>query len=113
MAVSRPFEGIISNLERRFKEQQSEASMSELQSFMAALPCPDCRGDRLSPVVLAVTVGGMNISDYCKLNVTQAKEFIANLKLTPNESKIAESIVHEILSRLDFLQSGGPMSFTG
>ncbi|GHV44973.1 excinuclease ABC subunit A [Spirochaetia bacterium] len=107
MAVSRPFEGVIPNLERRYKEQQSEASMSELQSFMAALPCPACHGDRLSPVVLAVTVGGMNISDYCKLNVTQAKEFIANLKLTRNESKIAESIVHEIRSRLDFLQSVG------
>jgi excinuclease ABC subunit A len=107
MAVSRPFEGVIPNLERRYKEQQSDMGRYELENFMAALPCPDCHGDRLSPVVLAVTVGGLNISDYCKLNVTQAREFIGDLKLTPNDSKIAESIITEIRSRLDFLQSVG------
>jgi excinuclease ABC subunit A len=105
-AVSRTFEGVIPNLERRYKEQ-SDSSLYELEGFMASMPCPDCRGDRLSPVVLAVTVGGMNISDYCKFNVTQAKEFIGNLKLTRNEAKIAESIVNEIRARLDFLQSVG------
>ncbi len=105
--VSRPFEGIVANLERRYREQQSDAARQELESYMSAQPCPDCHGDRLSPVVLGVTVGGKNISDFCKLTVTQASVFIDGLILTPTEKKIADSILNEVRLRLDFLQKVG------
>ena len=101
------FEGLINNLDRRYKETQSESMKRELETYMTASPCPDCHGDRLSPVVLAVTVGGMNIADFCKLSVTQALEFIDNLHLTGSDAIIAEQILKEIHSRLGFLQSVG------
>ncbi len=106
-AVSRPFEGIVNNLERRYLEQQSDTARQELESYMSAQPCPDCNEDRLSPIVLRVTVGGKNISDFCKLTVTQAIAFIDGLILTPTEEKIADSIMKEIRARLDFLQKVG------
>ncbi|MDR0862189.1 MAG: excinuclease ABC subunit UvrA [Oscillospiraceae bacterium] len=106
-SVTRTFEGVIPNLERRYKEQQSDAARHELEGFMSALPCSDCGGDRLSPVVLSVTVGGLNISDFCKLNITRARDFIRGLTLTATEAAIAESIVKEIRARLDFLEQVG------
>lgn len=106
-SASRPFEGIVANLERRYREQQSDEARRELESYMSAQPCPDCRGDRLSPVVLSVTVGGKNISDFCKLTILQARAFIDSLTLTPSEEKIADSILNEIRARLDFLQKVG------
>jgi excinuclease ABC subunit A len=105
--ASRPFEGIVANLERRYGEQQTEAAHRELEGYMSALPCPDCHGDRLSPVVLAVTVGGVNISDFCKLSVVGARAFIDNLTLSATETQIAESILSEIRARLDFLNKVG------
>lgn len=106
-SVSRPFEGIVANLERRYREQQSDAARQELESYMSAQPCSDCHEDRLSPIVLGVTVGGKNISDFCKLTVTQARVFVDGLTLTPTEKKIADSILNEIRLRLDFLQKVG------
>ncbi|MET0017795.1 excinuclease ABC subunit UvrA [Oscillibacter sp.] len=106
-SASRPFEGIVANLERRYREQQSDEVRRELESYMSAQPCPDCRGDRLSPVVLGVTVGGKNISDFCKLTILQTRAFIDSLTLTPSEEKIADSILNEIRARLDFLQKVG------
>ncbi|MGE4275820.1 MAG: excinuclease ABC subunit UvrA [Lawsonibacter sp.] len=106
-SASRPFEGIVANLERRYREQQSDEARRELESYMSAQPCPDCRGDRLSPVVLGVKVGGKNISDFCKLTILQARAFFDSLTLTPSEEKIADSILNEIRARLDFLQKVG------
>lgn len=79
----------------------------ELEECMSYHPCPDCHGDRLSPVVLAVTVGGLNIMEFCKLSVSQELEFIDNLQLTGAQQIIADQILREIRSRLNFLRSVG------
>ena len=101
------FEGIINNLERRFRETQSNWIKEEIESYMSVIPCDECKGQRLSKVSLAVTVGGINISDFCDKSVTQALELINNLKLTERETLIAKPILKEIKSRLGFLQSVG------
>ncbi len=101
------FEGIINNLERRFRESQSNWIKEEIESYMSAIPCDACHGKRLSPVSLAVTVGGINISDFCNKSVTQALDFVNNLKLSERETLIAAAILKEIKSRLGFLQSVG------
>lgn len=101
------FEGIINNLERRFHETQSNWIKEEIEGYMSAIPCDACHGKRLSPVSLAVTVGGINISDFCEKSVTEALDFINNLQLTDRESMIAKAILKEIRSRLGFLQSVG------
>lgn len=101
------FEGIITNLERRFHETQSNWIKEEIEGYMSAIPCDACHGKRLSPVSLAVTVGGINISDLCDKSVTEALDFINELQLTERESLIAKSILKEIKSRLGFLQSVG------
>ncbi len=105
--VERPFEGVIPNLERRFHENVSDAEREEVERYMMALPCPDCHGDRLSPVVLGVTVGGMNISDFTKLTVTEELEFLKNLKLSETEQAIAGQVMTELLARLGFLERVG------
>lgn len=101
------FEGIINNLERRFRDTQSSWIKEEIESYMSAIPCDECHGKRLSATSLAVTVGGVNISDYCEKSVTQALDFLNRLELTPRESMIAKMILKEIKSRLGFLQSVG------
>lgn len=105
--LEQAFEGIVNNLSRRYKETQSDSMRRELEECMSYHPCPDCSGDRLSPVVLAVTVGGLNIMEFCKLSVSQALEFIDNLTLTGSQQIIAEQILREIRSRLNFLRSVG------
>ncbi|MDD6033247.1 MAG: excinuclease ABC subunit UvrA [Oscillospiraceae bacterium] len=101
------FEGIINNLERRFKETQSSYVRDEITQVMSAVPCPECRGERLKPEYLAVTVGGKNISDFCKMSVTDALYFLEHLELSQREQMIAEQILKEIRARLGFLQSVG------
>ena len=105
--MEQAFEGIIPNLERRYRETQSDAMRKELEDYMSTKPCPDCGGERLSEISRAVTVGGMRIMDFCKLPVRQALEFMENLKLEGNLATVAEQIVREIKSRLSFLQSVG------
>lgn len=105
--LEQAFEGIVNNLSRRYKETQSDSMRRELEECMSYHPCPDCHGDRLSPIVLAVTVGGLNIMEFCKLSVSQALEFIDNLTLTGSQQIIAEQILREIRSRLNFLRSVG------
>ena len=105
--LEQAFEGIVNNLSRRYKETQSDSMRRELEECMSYHPCPDCHGDRLSPIVLAVTVGGLNIMDFCKLSVSQALEFIDNLTLAGSQQIIAEQILREIRSRLNFLRSVG------
>ena len=101
------FEGIVNNLERRFRETQSSWVRDEITQVMSSVLCPECHGRRLKPEYLAVTVGGVNISDFCKMSVTDALQFLDGLKLSPREAMIAEQILKEIRARLGFLQSVG------
>ena len=105
--ISREFEGVIPNLERRYHETQSPAIRAEIEASMSETPCPACGGRRLKKTALAVTVGGMNISDLTDFSVRDAVSFFQNLTLTPREQLIAAQIVKEIRSRLDFLSSVG------
>lgn len=101
------FEGIIPNLERRFRETKSAWIKQEIESFMNEIPCDHCNGDRLSPISLAVTVGGLNIAELCKMSVTKSLEFFENLKLPEKSSVIAAPILKEIKNRLTFLKNVG------
>ena len=101
------FEGIINNLERRYKESSSEYSKSEIADCMNEINCPECRGERLKKESLSVTVGGINIIDFTKFSISEALDFINNLKLTEREMMIAERILKEIRERLGFLKSVG------
>ena len=101
------FEGIVNNLERRFKETSSDWMRYDIATFMSSVPCPDCHGDRLRPEILAVTVGGINISDFCKMSVKQALDFMETLSLTEMQQRIAGQILKEIKSRLLFLSNVG------
>ncbi|MBE6732087.1 MAG: excinuclease ABC subunit UvrA [Ruminococcaceae bacterium] len=101
------FEGIINNLERRFHNTQSSWIKEEIESYMGEVPCDYCKGKRLSPTSLAVTVGGMNISDFCDMSVNEEIKFIENLTLTANQKLIAEPILKEIKNRLGFLKNVG------
>ena len=102
-----PFEGIINNLERRYKETQSDAMRRDLEDCMGEQPCPDCGGKRLRKEALAVTVGGLNIDDFCRKSVTDALDFINQLELSAQKMLIADRILKEIRNRLGFLQSVG------
>ena len=101
------FEGIVHNLERRYRETQSDASKREIEEFMAECPCPACQGRRLKPEALAVTVGGKSIHDATTLSVTDEVAFFNDLTLTGNQELIAAQILKEIRARLNFLQSVG------
>ena len=101
------FEGIINNLERRFRETQSSYVRDEITQVMSSVLCPDCHGHRLKPEYLAVTVGGKNISEFCQMSVTDALRFVENLQLSERDTMIAAQILKEIKSRLGFLQSVG------
>lgn len=105
--IKREFEGIVNNLNRRFKETQSPAMRADIEECMSEIPCPACEGQRLKPSALAVTVGGMNIAAFTKLSVLKALDFIDNLVLTEKELIIAERIIKEIKARLNFLVSVG------
>lgn len=101
------FEGIVNNMERRYKETQSSWMKEELESYMSQVPCPECHGRRLKPEVLAVTVGGKNIAEVSDLSVTDALAFMRSLELTEREHMIADRVIKEINERLGFLQSVG------
>lgn len=100
-------EGIIPCIERRYKQSSSEAVRTEIEQLMSDKPCPDCHGNRLSELALAVTVGGINIIDLCKKSVSEEYDFIDNLKLGARDTMIAAQIIKEIKSRLNFLRSVG------
>ena len=101
------FEGIINNLERRYRETSSNWIKDEIRSYMTEIPCDECKGDRLSAESLAVTVGGMNISDFCKMSVVDSIDFVRELTLSEKEQIIGEEIIKEIIERLNFLKSVG------
>ena len=102
-----PFEGICNNVERRYRETQSDASKKELEELMAECPCPSCKGKRLKKESLAVTVGDMNICDYTQMSVLDGLDWVERLTLTDQQHRIADRILKEITSRLGFLRSVG------
>ena len=105
--LEQPFEGILNNISRRYRETQSDAARKELEECMATAPCPQCHGDRLSDIARAVTVGGIGIMDFCRLSIRDELSFMKNLHLEGNMALVAEQIVREIVSRLQFLTDVG------
>ena len=105
--LEQPFEGIMNNISRRFRETQSDAARKELEECMSSAPCPHCHGERLSDIARAVTVGGMGIMEFCDLSIDKELDFMENLHLEGNMAIVAEQIVREIISRLRFLQDVG------
>ena len=105
--LEQPFEGILPNIARRFRETQSDAARKELEECMSTAPCPACHGQRLSEIARAVTVGGLGIMDFCSMSVSKELEFMKDLKLEGNLALIAQQIVREIRSRLQFLSDVG------
>ena len=105
--LEQPFEGILNNISRRYKETQSDAARKELEECMSTAPCPSCGGNRLSAIAQAVTVGGIGIMDFCRMSIRQELEFMQNLRLEGNMALVAEQIVKEIKSRLQFLMDVG------
>ena len=101
------FEGIACNLERRYKETNSQYSRDMIEDYMSDVECPECHGERLNPAALSVTVGGLNISDFCKMSVVGALDFVEKLELSDRDALIAGQILKEIKSRLGFLRSVG------
>ena len=106
-AYEAPFEGIVTNLERRYKETNSDWAKAEIEACMSERDCPDCHGARLKPESLAVTVGGININQLTAMSVSGALEFLTNLEISQRDHMIADLILKEIRSRLSFLASVG------
>ncbi len=102
-----PFEGIVNNLERRYRETQSDAMKREIEECMSECPCPECQGKRLKREALAVTVGGSSIHQFCQKPVDEALAFLDTITLTDTQAMIADQILKEIRSRLGFLKSVG------
>ncbi|MGN0596296.1 MAG: excinuclease ABC subunit UvrA [Ruminiclostridium sp.] len=101
------FEGIVNNLERRYRETNSNYSRDEIQEYMSDVECPMCHGERLTKEALGVTIGGININEFCKMSITKALEFVNGLELTEREKLIGKQIIKEIKERLGFLKSVG------
>ena len=102
-----PFEGIVNNLERRYRETQSDAMKREIEECMSECSCPTCQGRRLKREALAVTVGGSSIHQFCEKPVDEALAFLDTITLTETQTMIADQILKEIRSRLGFLRSVG------
>ncbi|HWJ33594.1 MAG TPA: excinuclease ABC subunit UvrA, partial [Gaiellaceae bacterium] len=101
------FEGIVPSLERRYRETDSATQRERIEEYMSFRPCPVCKGARLKPEVLAVTVGGKNIHEFTQMSVTRALQFLHELELTETEQLIGARIVKEIRERLTFLDNVG------
>jgi excinuclease ABC subunit A len=101
------FEGLVSNLQRRYRETDSSQQRERIEEYMSMRPCPVCHGARLKPEVLAVTVGGKSIHEFARLSVTAALRFVDELELTPTEELIGRRILKEIRERLTFLDDVG------
>lgn len=101
------FEGVANNLERRFRETSSNWMREEITNWMNAVDCPQCHGDRLKKESLSVLIGGMNISQLCRLSVTAMLDFFDQLQLTEKEQQISHQVIKEIRSRLEFLRNVG------
>ena len=107
VAYNSSYEGVIPNLERRFKETNSDFIRREIELVMSDCSCPTCRGKRLKKEILCVTVGGKNISEITDLSVSSAIKFFEKIELTEKEKLIAQRVLKEIIERLSFLNSVG------
>ena len=105
--LEQPFEGILNNISRRFRETQSDSARKELEECMSSAPCPKCHGQRLSEIARAVTVGGLGIMEFCAMSIREELSFIENLHLDGSMAVVAEQILREIHSRLKFLSDVG------
>ncbi|MFO7775020.1 MAG: excinuclease ABC subunit UvrA, partial [Candidatus Hydrogenedentota bacterium] len=105
--MKQPFEGVIPNLERRYRETESSSAREMISEFMASKPCPDCKGARLRPEARAVEVNGRTIMDVSEASIAQALDFFQTLELTPTQQQIAERVLKEIRERLGFLVNVG------
>jgi excinuclease ABC subunit A len=101
------FEGLLRNVERRYRETSSEYTRQEYETFMRVTPCKACGGKRLKPEILAVTLGGLNIADLTDLSIAELSSFMAELTLTPLQEKIGELVLKEIQARIGFLMDVG------
>ena len=101
------FEGVRPYIERRHREAESDTSRERFEGFMREVPCPACEGSRLKPVSMAVTLGGKNIAEVCRLPINEAADFLRTLELSPRERQIAERVLKEIQERLNFLLDVG------
>jgi excinuclease ABC subunit A len=101
------FEGVVNNLQRRYSETSSDYVKEEIEKFMSASVCPSCKGARLKPEALAVTVGGRNIDELTRMSIEQLELFFRELSLTPRQEQIAHQIVKEVRARLGFLTNVG------
>ena len=101
------FEGVIPSLERRYHETQSESMKDTYAEYMSHVPCPDCRGKRLRPEILAVTIGDKSIADVCDMPISEVLEFLSGITLTESEEIIASRIFKELIARLNFLLNVG------
>lgn len=102
-SYEKPFEGIITNLERRFAETTSEGTKREISQYMYEVPCKRCKGKRFSEATLAVKLNGLNIAELSDLSVLEAKSFLNNLKLNKRQEAVAGKVLKELNSRLDFM----------
>ena len=105
--LEQPWEGILNNISRRYRETQSDFARKELEECMASAPCPRCGGQRLSDIARAVTVGGIGIMDFCNMSIRQNLDFLKTLHLEGNMAIVAQQIVRELKSRLQFLSDVG------
>ncbi len=101
------FEGIIHNLERRYRETNSDMIKNDLERYMSVIPCPECKGNRLKPESLAVKVGCKNIAELSRLSIVDAIEYVETVKLSEKQLQIAERVLKEVLARLNFLKDVG------
>ena len=104
---SHTFEGLVNNLERRYLETQSEWIKEKMNKFMRISPCPECRGQKLRPELLAVTINGKNIMEFCDMSISEAMEFVETMDISEQHRKIAAEIIKEIRGRLNFLVNVG------
>ncbi len=101
------YEGVRPYIERRHREAESDTSRERFEGFMREVPCPECEGSRLKPVPLAVTIGGRNIAEVCRLPINETAEFLRSVELSARERQIAERVLKEIQERLNFLLDVG------
>lgn len=102
-----PFEGVVNNLERRYRSSDSDAVKAKIEEYMSEVKCRTCGGKRLKKEILGVTVGGLNIAQLTDLSITEALDFVTNLKLSSREEMIGAQILKEVKSRLGFLKNVG------
>jgi excinuclease ABC subunit A len=110
--AARPFEGLVPQMQRLYEETESEFTRNRIRAFMARVPCQVCKGARLKPEILAVTIKDssgreLNIHEFCEQTISAAAEYTAHLQLTPQQQEIAGEVIHEIASRLQFLVEVG------